>query len=125
MNICRHCKINEGTLVDSTTYHNDKIYKYYSCTSCNTKRFRKYYHTPSGEKSVKKSVKKYGIKNRVRQGAWTKAQSIPLGKCSIVGCESKYKTHRHHPDPNKPLEVVMLCPKHHRQADVLLKKLQT
>lgn len=38
--------------------------------------------------------------------------------CKI--CKAK-KTHAHHPDYSKPLEVVFLCPLHHRQLHIKLK----
>lgn len=35
---------------------------------------------------------------------------IPIKPCEVCGDK---KTHRHHPDYSKPLEVVFLCRKHH------------
>ena len=40
--------------------------------------------------------------------------------CSVKDCNI-IKTHRHHPDYSKPLEIIYLCPQHHK--DVHNKKL--
>lgn len=33
--------------------------------------------------------------------------------CSV--CGKKYRVHGHHPDYSKPLDVIWLCRKHHKQ----------
>lgn len=37
---------------------------------------------------------------------------IPIQPCEV--CGSTHRIHRHHPDYDKPLEVMFLCPKHHQ-----------
>lgn len=75
---------------------------------------REYRKTPKGRENVRKAIKKYADNHPERINAWLKAYKIPIRPCEI--CGSDKRIHRHHPDINKPLEVVMLCPLHHKQA---------
>lgn len=48
----------------------------------------------------------------------TNAQYMAQCHVSIQPCEvcgSDYRIHRHHPDYDKPLEVMFLCSKHHQE----------
>lgn len=60
-------------------------------------------------------IKKYQIKNKNKVGAWCKARKLKMFPCEICG---SIKSHRHHPDYDKPLEVVYLCAYHHKQAHI-------
>lgn len=48
----------------------------------------------------------FAINNALRTG---KIIRLPCSECGSL------KSHAHHPDYNKPLKVVWLCPKHHSQ----------
>lgn len=41
--------------------------------------------------------------------------------CFICGCE---KTEAHHPDYSSPLDVVWLCPAHHKQTHAMAKRIE-
>lgn len=77
---------------------------------------RKYYATISGKLAVKRAVKKYELAHPKRHQAWYLANKIykKYNPCFVCG---KFPTHKHHPDINKPLEVIYLCPLHHKQTD--------
>ena len=92
----------------SITYHK----------SVNTDRARKYRQTEAGKAATRAAVKRYEKKNQERRKAWMLAQSIEKKPCEV--CQEP-NTHRHHPDITKPLEVVFLCPKHHKEADAGIK----
>ena len=75
----------------------------------------KYRQTERGRLKVIELVKKYQLRNRKRVKAEAKARwKIKMQPCSICG---KYPSHRHHPEINKPLEVIFLCPLHHKQVE--------
>jgi len=69
----------------------------------------------------KKSSKKYKNNNLEK----IKAQSIanrayPISQiCSVAGCNEIGE--RHHPDYDKPLEIIWLCRKHHKELHEYLK----
>jgi hypothetical protein len=79
-----------------------------------TEYFRKYRKTKSGSANTSKAVKKYELNNTDRRNAWNKSKIIPLKPCEICG---DIKTHRHHPDISKPMEIIFLCPKHHKEVE--------
>lgn len=84
-----------------------------------------YIQTPQGRDAQNRAHRKYqeryphrraahiALGNAVRDG-----KVIPL-PCFMCGAESE----AHHPDYSRPLDVVWLCPAHHRQAHVLSNKL--
>lgn len=43
---------------------------------------------------------------------------VPWPSCAVPECNCK--PHAHHPDYSRPLDVVWLCPAHHRQAHALV-----
>lgn len=45
---------------------------------------------------------------------------LPWPVCAMPTCDGKPEAH--HPDYSSPLEVVWLCPAHHKQAHALVKK---
>ena len=55
------------------------------------------------------------LDNAVRDG-----RVIPWPTCAIPDCCSK--PHGHHPDYNRPLDVVWLCDAHHKEAHALTRK---
>ena len=79
----------------------------------NTERLRKYRQTKAGKEAIRRAIQKYELKNPLRRKAWNAVKNIYLKPCEI--CDS-WGTHRHHPNINKPKEIVFLCPQHHRDA---------
>lgn len=53
------------------------------------------------------------VGNALRDGKLTR---WPI--CALPECESKPQAH--HPDYSRPLDVVWLCPKHHKQAHAII-----
>ena len=83
------------------------------------KKYRKKYcQTKNGKAAISRAVKKYEKIHPERKIAWIKAQKIHRSPCIICG---DINTHRHHPDPLKPLEVIMLCPLHHKKEHLQIK----
>lgn len=80
---------------------------------------KEYAKTNAGKIAKKKALEKYRMKHNERNYAHTavsnalrdgKIEKIP---CLICGDE---KVEGHHPDYSRPLDVVWLCNKHHREA---------
>jgi hypothetical protein len=97
-----------------------KIPIYYSdngrgrrCRDCTRELARKWRKSKSGRSKTADYVRKYNKTNPVRCQAWKRAQSIPRTPCITCG---RLDSVRHHPDIKKPLEIVMLCPVHHKLA---------
>ena len=80
-----------------------------------------YAQTTRGKAAHSKSVKKWVTQNQLRKAASTifnnalRSGKIQRQPCFVCG----KKAHAHHPDYDHPLDVVWLCPLHHRQAHSL------
>lgn len=90
---------------------------YHKCRECNTKFLKTYRATKSGMLKQREQIKKYEAKNPGRRKAWNIASKITKSPCERCG---NTNVHRHHPDINKPLEVIFLCPQHHKEAHKVL-----
>lgn len=88
----------------------------YICRDCNTKKCRKYRTSEIGKVSRYLSMTKYVKNNRDRCRAWLKCRFMEMKSCVVCG---KFPAHKHHPDISKPLEVIFLCPLHHKKEDLL------
>ena len=88
----------------------------YVCRPCNTKKCQKYRHTKNGKKrvyaAVYKSIKKLRHKHRARN---TLNRAVARGQIQKKPCRicKNEKSEAHHPDYNKPLDVVWFCRPHH------------
>jgi len=84
-----------------------------------------YAKSPHG-KEICGAVKKRWIdRNKEKHAAhWAIRNAIKRGKMQQKPCEKcgAQKAHAHHHDYSKPLDVVWLCPPHHKQAHALIKK---
>lgn len=116
---CRHCKKEfkfDDLIVDCVNTQKNKIYRYYSCTPCNTEKCRKYRKTEIGRKkqneAVKRSVKKHFHKQqaRIKLNQAIKKGIIKRGDCIVCG---QPNAHGHHEDYSKPLDVMWFCRTHH------------
>ncbi len=86
-----------------------------------TKQRKEYYSTKEGNQTIRKANRKYELSNPIRRKAWfaTKYQ-MKIGKIKKLPCRDcgSKNVHAHHPDISKPLEVIFLCPLHHRQEEL-------
>lgn len=121
MKLCRHCKINEGTIVDSKPICNGVQYFYYTCRSCLAKRGRDYRKTIKGKIVYREMMRRQIINNsqkiRARQLVYRRLKSGELvrpNKCNR--CNALCKPQAHHEDYNNPLIVIWLCVKCHRMV---------
>lgn len=75
--------------------------------------------TSNGAKSLKKAAIKYSAANRKKvNAAWRVGYEIERGRmrrgpCVVCG---EPKTHGHHEDYDRPLDVIWLCPQHHKDV---------
>jgi len=78
---------------------------------------RKYYSTEKGKEASRRKwarrVREFPEKIRAR----VIARKISIMPCQYPNCSSGQRVEKHHWDYSKPLEVVMLCRKHHAIAD--------
>lgn len=111
---CYRCKTTENL------YYKGK--GSYLCRSCNTELCRRYRAKDVGRAANQRAVAKYVAANKVRQHAWVAARTLPKQPCEVCGAD-KY-VHKHHDDPSKPLDVMYLCPRHHKQRERQLKAQQ-
>lgn len=114
---CVICGSTENLSVHSSyTTRKGKVIRY-KCRSCNTDRLRAFRATEAGKTSYRKAIKKYEASHPERVSAWDKAyRNISRQPCEVCG---KPNTHRHHPDPLKPLDVKFLCALHHKHAHLV------
>ena len=79
--------------------------------------FRKYRTTKKGKEATLRAIRKYESNHPWKKKVWNKSRTIKMKPCSICG---KYPAHRHHHNYNKPLEVIFLCPLHHKEFKYML-----
>lgn len=89
------------------------------CRNCSTLRKKKWLEKDGNMKRVYETVKKQNAKfpekfkaRQILNEALKKGKIIKPKKC--LYCEETY-IHGHHPDYTKPLEVIWLCPFHHKK----------
>lgn len=112
---CQSCKATDGLQANSRyTNRHGQVFTYYLCRACNTIRANQYRNQRGGMAVIYANNQRYEKRHPERRKAWTAAQAVPLAPCSVCGTDKH--VHRHHPDPLKQLDVVMLCALHHKQA---------
>lgn len=90
------------------------------CTYLENKKYseiRKKWNKENKER-VYKSVRSWQERNKEKISAEIKLnQAVLKGKIKKECCAKcgSATVHAHHPDYSKPLEVIWLCPKHHKQ----------
>ena len=93
-------------------------HKYDSAVYCSLKC---YCAMPEHKAKTYQAVKKHRAKNidkareRDRLGKRTRRRFGSEGVCVVVGCGKKAETH--HPDYDKPYEIVWLCRQHHKDTE--------
>lgn len=121
MNICRNCKVNEGTIKECVNIYKGKKYEYYSCRDCCSSRAREYRKTKKGKESYKRAMRKQYQKNHTKVLARRqlnyhvkKGNIIVPSKCSK--CKEEKKLEAHHSDYFFPLDVLWLCRQCHNKV---------
>lgn len=118
---CRFCKafFTKSEVIKNTKIiYNNKEYQYYACNTCNTAWVAVYRKTKTGREAVRRAVEKSENRYPGKQEARVKLRlAILSGKIRVpkkcVSCKQIKKLDGHHPDYNRPLEVVWLCRKCH------------
>jgi len=88
---------------------------------------KEYNQTKKGKKIRKKTNDRYKSSNPLKYQAHNKISNalrngkLIRGVCVICGSKN---VHAHHPDYSKPLDVIWLCPKHHKEEHKRLEKLK-
>ena len=105
------------------------------CKDCYKKRVKERQNTPEGKAAHREANRRYAAskKGRVTNGRamsawsennkkkllakWAVARAIKLGVLVRKPCEvcGKTTTHAHHPDYDRQLHVMWLCPIHHKE----------
>ena len=92
----------------------------------NIERIRAYDRS-RGSRQDSSYVKEYRAANDDKYKAHSLVnRAVKTGKitrqpCFVCGCE---KTEAHHPDYSSPLDVVWLCPAHHKQAHAMKNRIE-
>jgi len=107
---CYHCQSKDNLY---SVRYRDGVPVLHICKDCNTEYKKQYRQRPNGKEAVKRAVKKYESNNENRVNAWKEARVLKSKPCEVCGVKN---THKHHPDISKPLDVIFLCPLHHKQA---------
>ena len=93
----------------------ERCHKYYTLHQKErTEYYRQYRRTESGKEATIRAIQNYEKKNPERRRIWTLAKNIPFSRCIVCG---ESRVHRHHPDLNSPMDVIFLCPLHHKQVE--------
>ena len=127
---CSTCKIYLDRS-EFTKYHTPPDGLSYNCRGCSRKWGRNAYyrdHDKTKERKRKngllcyKKMKKLHPEKEKAQHALR--YSVNSGKIKRLSCEvcRDKKSHGHHPDYSKPLEVIWLCQLHHAQEHRKLNK---
>lgn len=87
-----------------------------------------YRQTEQGKKAAARAHKAYQMRAPLRRiahiavgNAIRDGRLIPWPFCAVPDCDCS-KVEAHHPDYSRPLDVVWLCNKHHREAHNLIDK---
>ena len=132
MKICTKCtQGKDKSLFPKDNSRKDKLYPW--CRDCNNSAWReRYRNNPESRRKHlakvwfcgdKKRIAKYNQRKKKKWAKKIKAQTflrnaVRLGKIVKEPCEicNDIKSHGHHEDYNKPLEVHWLCDKHHKEV---------
>lgn len=124
-----YCKKHWKQYVKEGRSKNIEYYREYDRSRANmphrVEAIEIYQKTIAFAESHQKACKKYKELNPQRRSAQLElGNAVRSGKinplpCFSCGCE---KTEAHHPDYSRPLDVVWLCPVHHKQAHAMAKK---
>lgn len=116
---CSRCK-RKGVRLHKHNKNAAGTIQYYYCTDCSNNRAKLYYLKTHGI-STKKTTDKMWTDHRKETLARAKVNyAVKVGKLvkpsSCEVCAMERKVEGHHPDYNKPLQVIWVCPPCH--ADI-------
>ena len=126
LNICKQC--TKARISSHREQNIERIKAYDRSRGMIPKRVearKQYAKTDAGKVAIKKAVKNYRARHTDRYFAHTAvANAIRDGRlikypCFICG---DVMSQGHHSDYTRPLDVVWLCEKHHKQAHALTKE---
>lgn len=88
---------------------------------------RAYQRTEAGKQAHAAANKAYRQRNKKKLAAHNAvAKAVLRGKLTPHPCwVCGEKAEAHHPDYDRPLDVVWLCPEHHKQTHALFRHLST
>jgi len=132
MKSCSTC----GELKDESNFQRRKASKdglTSSCKSClnerdarryvrererRTARYREYIKTPAGREAHSKAIERWRQANQVRRAAHIiLGNAVRDGRVQPLPClECGGKAEAHHPDYDRPLDVIWLCTTHHKET---------
>ena len=111
--LCRY-HYNMIYFLDNQNYYRKKCKNYQKRhIKEKTLYYKKYRLTKKGKEATLRAVRKYELNHPEKRNTWNKAQAIIRKSCIICG---DINSIRHHPDINKPLKVIMLCHRHHKEV---------
>jgi hypothetical protein len=120
------CKVCHKANIKDARERNAEHYKEFDRKRANLphriKARAEYAQTKAGKDAHQRSVKKWQIKHPNRRAAsHILNNAVRDGKivrlpCFICGA----KAHAHHPDYDRPLDVIWLCPKHHYETHAMV-----
>lgn len=109
---CRVCKTASELMVASKSFNaSGKANRSYICRECNRIRGVEYRNTDRGKAATRKAIEKYETRNTDRRQAWYAVRNVHREPCLVCGDPN---SHRHHPDPKNKLDIMFLCPLHHK-----------
>lgn len=106
------CDVCKYTHYNKTGTHKEAMLKF-NKSEKGKARYRKYLQTENGKKKNAEKSKRQRERNYEKCTARIKASRVfkVPGKCSVDGCDNIGE--KHHPDYNRPLDIVYLCKLHH------------
>lgn len=113
---CKGCNVLRCKRYNATEQRRSKILE----------RNRIYDRTESGRKSTRPRSLSWSEKNiDKRRAHWRVKSAIKSGKikkqpCKL--CRSETNIHAHHDDYSRPLDIMWLCPQHHKDRHAWLKQ---
>lgn len=98
---------------DAARYINEKDYR--------LARHKEYMKTDTGKMAHKKAMEAWKSRNKIRRAAHViLGHAVRDGRVTPLPCFCcGAKAVAHHPDYSAPLDVVWLCPSHHKQAHAM------
>ena len=103
---------------DSARYEKERVYR--------SEKHKKYMATPEGKAAHSRATAAWKSNNAVRRaanvilGSAVKRGKIQKQPCWVCGKNAE----AHHPDYDRPLDVVWLCNTHHREVHAMVSRIQ-
>jgi len=124
--LCRDCENKNAREHYRKNRENFRAYKqkYYQDNRGECLQRRRRYYENNQEEIIKKRLRYYKENPKMSKAQYLVKRQIKKGEIKRPNtceyCEKEGKVHAHHCDYNKPLEVIWLCPKCHKNWHVKL-----